>query len=325
MEASTCLSIQLRGHVQTLGEYHQSHRSGTHKTSNDFETERNRQPNKYRYQSRFMFGFFHRKRLAAAQSCGFLTEWLSAMPSIGIASQRCACHIFRHYWSHVSFRHCWYLQKKIRFFTWTGRGIKWPVQRRKKKSLERGPRGEWGPGRTARARQKSFSLENLLACARARRAQGTFHAEDPFKGNCVIEAFSVGGGGIQWPAQQRMCFFRGFTWTGHFIEAFSVGGRSIKWQVQHRLCFFRWFYLDWPLYRDILCWGGIKWPVQHRLCFFQEFYLDCPLYRGILCWGRGIKWPVQHRLCFFFRGFTWTGHFIEAFSVGRGYKVASPA
>ena len=74
-----------------------------------------------------------------------------------------------------------------------------------------------------------------------------------------IEAFSVGGGGIKWPVQHRFCFFRGFTWTGHFIEAFSVGG------------------------------GGIKWPVQHRFCFFQGFYLDWPLYRGILCWGRGYK------------------------------------
>ena len=41
-----------------------------------------------------------------------------------------------------------------------------------------------------------------------------------------------------------MCFF--FTWTGHFIEVFSVGGGDIKWQG---------FYLDWPLYRGILCWG----------------------------------------------------------------------
>ena len=52
----------------------------------------------------------------------------------------------------------------------------------------------------------------------------------------IIEAFSVGGGGIKWPFQVKMCFFRGFTWTGDFIEAFSV-------------------YLDWPLYRGILCWG----------------------------------------------------------------------
>ena len=43
-----------------------------------------------------------------------------------------------------------------------------------------------------------------------------------------IEAFSVGGGGIKWPVQHRFCFFRGFTWTGHFIEAFSVWGRGYK-------------------------------------------------------------------------------------------------
>ena len=29
-------------------------------------------------------------------------------------------------------------------------------------------------------------------------------------------------------------------------------------------------------------------------------------------WSASIKWPVQHRL-YFLRGFTWTGHFIEAF------------
>ena len=52
-----------------------------------------------------------------------------------------------------------------------------------------------------------------------------------------IEAFSVGGGGIKWPVQHRFCFFRGFTWTGHFIEAFSVGGGGLKWPVQHRFCF----------------------------------------------------------------------------------------
>ena len=39
MEASTWLSIKLRGHVQTLGEYHRSHRWGTQNTSNDFETD----------------------------------------------------------------------------------------------------------------------------------------------------------------------------------------------------------------------------------------------------------------------------------------------
>ena len=54
-----------------------------------------------------------------------------------------------------------------------------------------------------------------------------------------IEAFSVGGGGIKWPFQVKMCFFRGFTWTGHFIEAFSVGGGGIKWPFQVKMCFFR--------------------------------------------------------------------------------------
>ena len=51
----------------------------------------------------------------------------------------------------------------------------------------------------------------------------------------------MGEGGIKWPVQHRFCFFRGFTWTGHFIEAFSVWGGGIKWPVQHRFCFFRGF------------------------------------------------------------------------------------
>ena len=40
------------GPRSNLGEYHRSHRWGTQKTSNDFETERNRQPDKYLYRSR---------------------------------------------------------------------------------------------------------------------------------------------------------------------------------------------------------------------------------------------------------------------------------
>ena len=86
----------------------------------------------------------------------------------------------------------------------------------------------------------------------------------------------------------RFCFFRGFTWTGHFIEAFSVGG------------------------------GGIKWPVQHRFCFFRSFTWSGHFIEAFSVWGGGIKWPVQHRFCFF-RGFTWTGHFIEKkISLERG-------
>ena len=57
--------------------------------------------------------------------------------------------------------------------------------------------------------------------------------------------------------------------------------------------------------------------IPSKNVFFQGFYLDWPLYRGILCWGRGYKVPFQVKMIFF-RGFTWTGHFIEAFSVGGG-------
>ena len=48
----------------------------------------------------------------------------------------------------------------------------------------KGPQGEWGPGRAARARQKSPNLETLLA--RARGAPRTpFTPRTSFKGKCV--------------------------------------------------------------------------------------------------------------------------------------------
>ena len=47
--------------------------------------------------------------------------------------------------------------------------------------LERGPRGEWGPG-SARACLKSFNLEPLT---RARGPRTPFTLRTPFKGNCV--------------------------------------------------------------------------------------------------------------------------------------------
>ena len=116
-----------------------------------------------------------------------------------------------------------------------------------------------------------------------------------------------------------MCFFRGFTWTGHFIEAFSVGGGGIKWPVQHRFCFFRGF--TWTghfIEAFSVGGGGIKWPVQHRFCFFRGFTWTGHFIEAFSVWGGGIKWPVQHRFCFF-RGFTWTGHFIEKkISLERG-------
>ena len=70
-----------------------------------------------------------------------------------------------------------------------------------------------------------------------------------------------------------MCFFRGFTWTGHFIEAFSVGGGGTV-AIPGKNVFFQGFYL-------------LASPGKN--VFFQGFYLDWPLYRGILCWGRGYK------------------------------------
>ena len=49
-------------------------------------------------------------------------------------------------------------------------------------SFERGPRRERCLGRAASARQKVLQIEALLAHARARRAQGPIHPEDPFQG-----------------------------------------------------------------------------------------------------------------------------------------------
>ena len=122
-----------------------------------------------------------------------------------------------------------------------------------------------------RARACAKMAPILTPFWRARRAQDPIHPEDPFQGK---------SSSIKWPVQHRFCFFRGFTWTGHFIEACSVGG------------------------------GGIKWPVQHRFCFFRGFTWTGHFIEAFSVWGGGIKWPVQHRFCFF-RGFTWTGHYRE--------------
>ena len=66
-----------------------------------------------------------------------------------------------------------------------------------------------------------------------------------------------------------MCFSRGFTWTGHFIEAFSVGGGGTV-AIPGKNVFFQGFYLDWPLYRGILCWGrGYKVAIPGKNVFFS--------------------------------------------------------
>ena len=51
----------------------------------------------------------------------------------------------------------------------------------------------------------------------------------------------MGGGGIKWPVQDRWCFFRDFTWTGHFIEAFFVGEGVKKGQSNIDCVFFNGF------------------------------------------------------------------------------------
>ena len=54
--------------------------------------------------------------------------------------------------------------------------------KKKKISLERGPQGEWDPGRAARARAKKVSkLKPFWRARAARRAQDPFHPKDPFQ------------------------------------------------------------------------------------------------------------------------------------------------
>ena len=63
--------------------------------------------------------------------------------------------------------------------------------------------GSWA--RRARARQKSLKIEAILARARAARP-GPLSPQGPLSKESVLEAFSVGGGGIKWPVQHRFCF-----------------------------------------------------------------------------------------------------------------------
>ena len=107
------------------------------------------------------------------------------------------------------FQTCLIPPKNFRVFTWTGRGIKWPVQRRIRFPLKGvlGVNGALGAPRARAPKELQFGEP---FGAHLRHAQGTFHAEDPF--------------------QRKLCY---------------------------RLCFFRGFYLDWLLYRGILCWGRV--------------------------------------------------------------------
>ncbi len=67
---------------------------------------------------------------------------------------------------------------------WTGHFIPPPPTENASNTLsfERGPWGERGPGRAARARAKMASILRPFWQARARRAQDPIHPEDPFQG-----------------------------------------------------------------------------------------------------------------------------------------------
>ena len=63
--------------------------------------------------------------------------------------------------------------------------------------------GSWA----RRARQKGLKIGAILARARARAARpGPLSPQGPLSKESVLEAFSVGGGGIKWPVQHRFCF-----------------------------------------------------------------------------------------------------------------------
>ena len=140
-----------------------------------------------------------------------------------------------------------------------------------------------------------------------------------------IVAFSVGGGGIKWPFQVKMCFFQGFYWTGHFIEAFSVGGGGIKWPFQVKMCFFRAFtwtghfiekkislekflrvngVLGAPRARaPKRCQNWSHFGARARAARPGPLSPQGPLSKesvleAFSVGGGGIKWPVQHRFCF---------------------------
>ena len=52
--------------------------------------------------------------------------------------------------------------------------------------------------RRARARQKGLKIEAVLARA---RDGGPLSSQGPLSKESVLEAFSVGGGGMKWPVQ----------------------------------------------------------------------------------------------------------------------------
>ena len=154
---------------------------------------------------------------------------------------------------------------------WTGHFIPPPPTENASNTLsfERGPWGERGPGRAARARQNGFNFETFLA--RARGAPRTpFTLRTPFKGNLLL--YKVASPGktpektesmLDWPlytpSPNRECLYK----------VASPGKTPEKTESM----------LDWPLYT----------PSPNRECLYKvaspgktpektESMLDWPLY-----------------------------------------------
>ena len=137
--------------------------------------------------------------------------------------------------------------------------------------------GSWA----RRARAKKVSKLEPFARARAARP-GPLSPQGPLSKESVLEAFSVGGGGIKWPVQHRFCFFRGFTWTGHFIE------KKISLEKFLRVN----GVLGAPRARQKgLKIGAIRARARGatRTPFTPRTPFKGKCVRGILCWGRGYK------------------------------------
>ena len=141
---------------------------------------------------------------------------------------------------------------------WTGHFIPPPPTENASNTLsfERGPWGERGPGRAARARAKTAPILRPFA----RRAQDPIHPEDFFKGNLLL--YKVASPGKTPEKIESMLEFippghfipppqtenektlwknTFFTWNGHFIPPPPTENASIKWPVQVKMCFFRGF------------------------------------------------------------------------------------
>ena len=154
------MSIKLRGHVQTLGEYHRSHRWGTQKTfrMTSKPNETDSQTNIYIEVVNRIYG-----------KTKSMLDWPLYTPSPN--------------------RECLYkVASPGKTPEKTESMLDWPLytpppteNASNTLSFERGPWGERGPGRTARARAKMASILKPFWRARG-RAQDPIHPEDPFQG-----------------------------------------------------------------------------------------------------------------------------------------------